>query len=199
MLKYTQKGAFDDDEQNYNNFVEELELTNIITHEQSWEYFDNLGDNNIISYDFWRGIMHIETNQNTYNYLFKLVVSLKEEKITLDKRIDDILTFNPYSLSKEIEETQNNIQKIHKEIQKNSLLKGLEEPLNHITKYFTSVSTISSNYDNIYKNIVKPIQDEGKEGVKATVKWAIFSIIISTLISLLINNWNNIYTIFTNI
>ena len=111
-------------------------------------------------------------------------------------KVDEILTFNPHSLSNEIRETQNNIQDIHEKIENNDLLKGLEKPLRHVESYFKSVSKISNNYDDVYKNIVKPMQDEGREGVRATVKWAIFSIVASTFISLVISNWNNIYTIF---
>lgn len=192
-LKYSKNGALDDqDTTNYEAFVNELEQLKIITHEQAWDFFDSLGEKNIIEYDFWRGIMIITITQNTYQHLINLITHLKIEKLILDKRIDEILTFNPHTLSKEIQETQNKIQEIRHQIENNDLLRGLENPLNHVGYYFNSVSKISNNYDDIYKNIVKPIQTEGREGIKATVKWAIISIVISTLLSFIIGNIDEI-------
>lgn len=142
-----------------------------------------------IGEDGFKPIILCIVNDDTHRYLAGLAEKLEAEYVALDKRITDILTFNPSALTNRITDTKRQIDEVKKHVASNDLLKPLAGPLREIQSHFDSISVVSEGYEHIYKNIIRPVQEEGRSGVKATVKWAILSIVISTVISLAISNW----------
>lgn len=142
-----------------------------------------------IGEDGFKPIILCIVNDDTHRYLAGLAEKLEAEYVALDKRITDILTFNPSALTNRITDTKRQIDEVKKHVASNDLLKPLAGPLREIQSHFDSISVVSEGYEHIYKNIIRPVQEEGRSGVKATVKWAILSIVISTVISLAVSNW----------
>lgn len=142
-----------------------------------------------IGEDGFKPIILCIVNDDTHQYVAGLAEKTESVYVALDKRITDILTFNPSSLTNRITDTKRQIEEVKKHVASNDLLKPLAGPLREIQSHFDSISVVSEGYEHIYKNIIRPVQEEGKSGVKATVKWAILSILISTAISLAISNW----------
>lgn len=162
----------------------------------------DLNESGIISYievgeDGFKPIIVSSISNKTHEHLLELVNSTNEESDALERRISEILTFNPKQLSSSISETQHKLKEVNQLVSTNDLLKPMEKPLREIMHHFNSVSMVSSNYEDIYKNIIRPVQEEGRSGVKATVNWAIISILASILIPLVISNFNNIVTFFS--
>ncbi len=130
----------------------------------------------------------------TTEYLKKLITEIetenrsdKKEIDLLNKRIAEILTFNPKKLSDEINSTASIISQTKEQLKSNPVLQPLTLQLNEIELHFKSLSAVAHNYEDVYKNIILPVREEGKSGVRQTVRWAIISIIASTLLSLLIS------------
>ena len=142
-----------------------------------------------IGEDGFKPIILCIVNDDTHQYVARLAEKTESVYVALDKRITDILTFNPSALTNRITDTKRQIEEVKKHVASNDLLKPLAGPLREIQSHFDSISVVSEGYEHIYKNIIRPVQEEGKSGVKATVKWAILSILISTAISLAISNW----------
>ena len=147
-----------------------------------------------IGEDGFKPIRICNVKIDTHNYLKKILNELaniekdKNTEITnLNKRIVEILTFDPNKLSAEIKTTQSIIDSTKKQIESNPILKSLSNPLSQIEIHFNSLSKVANNYEDVYKNIILPVREEGKSGVRQTVKWAIIGIITSTIISALIS------------
>lgn len=162
-----------------------------------------LNEDGILSYqdigeDGFAPIIIAGITDKTHAYLASLISDLEAERVSLETRITEILTFNPSLLSKNINETKAKLDEVDSHIKGNDLLAPMAKPLKEIRHHFESVSAVSSNYEDIYKNIIRPVQEEGRSGVKATVKWAIISIIVSTGISLLLSNWDKVSALFAN-
>ncbi|KAB0490874.1 MULTISPECIES: hypothetical protein [Pseudomonas] len=143
-----------------------------------------------IGEDGFKPIILCFVNDDTHQYVAGLAEKTESDYVDLDKRITDILTFNPSALTNRITDTKRQIEDVKKLVASNDLLKPMAGPLREIQSHFDSISIVSEGYEHIYKNIIRPVQDEGKSGVRATVRWAIFSILISTAISLAISNWS---------
>lgn len=143
-----------------------------------------------IGEDGFKPIILCIINDDTHRYVAGLAEKAEAEYVALDKRITDILTFNPRALTNRITETKRQIDEVNKHLASNEVLKPLATQLRDIQSHFDSIRVVSEDYEHIYKNIIRPVQEEGKSGVKATVKWAILSIVISTAISLVIGNWS---------
>ena len=145
-----------------------------------------------IGEDGFKPIIMAGISPHTHEYLAGLIESVNDEHDALERRISEILTFNPKLLSKTISDTQAKLDEVATHIGSNELLKPIEKPLKEIRDHFESVNVVSSNYEDIYKNIIRPVQEEGRSGVKATVKGAVISILLSTCVSLVISNWSKI-------
>lgn len=154
--------------------------------------YEEIGD------DGFTPIVMAGITKKTHEYLTSLIADLENERVSLETRITEILTFNPAFLSKNINETKAKLDEVDTHIKSNELLAPLAKPLKEIIHHFESVSAVSSNYEDIYKNIIRPVQEEGRSGVKATVKWAIISIFISTGISLIVSNWDKVSVLFVS-
>jgi hypothetical protein len=141
-------------------------------------------------------------SDHTHRYVAGLAEKIETKYTALDKRITEILTFNPSALTNRISDTKRKIDEVNTHVASNEILKPLSGPLREIQSHFDSIRVVSEGYEHIYKNIIRPVQEEGRSGVKATVKWAILSILISTAISLIISNWsflkNGVQTLFTS-
>lgn len=133
-----------------------------------------------------------------YKGLFKEIEVIFEEKniclqqkndeiIKLKNKLEEIITFNPDNIDKDLEHAKETIEGIKNSINSNEMLKSLLPTIEIMDKYLGSVSKVHGVYEDVLKNIIKPLQKEGESGVKATVKWAIISIIVSTIISIVLN------------
>ena len=180
----------------FNNQDVTATLSNLVGNWNAVEYLlyklDEAGviDYSEIGEDGFRPIILCFINDDTHRYLAGLAEKTEEDYVALDKRITDILTFNPGALTNRITDTKRQIEEVKKLVASNDLLKPLSGPLREIQSHFDSIRVVSEGYEHIYKNIIRPVQEEGKSGVKATVRWAILSIVISTAISLIISNWS---------
>lgn len=150
-------------------------------------YYEEIGD------EGFKPIIICSVKPETKEYFKKLVIELEKntskdqkEIKTLNKRITEILTFDPQKLSNDIKSTEGIISATKEQLNSNPILHPLTEQLNQIELHFKSLSKVANNYEEVYKNIILPVREEGKSGVRQTVKWAIISIIISTFISLVI-------------
>lgn len=151
-------------------------------------YYEEIGE------DGFKPIVMCSVKPETTDYLKKLLIELetsnsvdRKEIETLNKRITEVLTFDPQRLSDEIKSTESIISKTKEQLNSSPLLQPLTAQLEQIEIHFKSLSKVANNYEDVYKNIILPVREEGKSGVRQTVRWAIISIILSTLISLLIN------------
>jgi len=163
------------------------------------DYFFELSKNGFLNYDEFcedgfEPDRICSINANTRSYLKQLIIDAVENQNEnqqqidlLNKRIVEILTFDPIRLSAEIKSTRTIIEQTKLQIFSNPILQPLLATLDHIELHFNSLSKVANNYEDVYKNIILPVQEEGKSGIRQTVKWAIISIIASTIISLIIN------------
>lgn len=161
--------------------------------------FFDLNEKGIINYeeigeDGFSPIRICTIKKDTHNYLKELLNKLSEsekeknaEIEKLNKRIVEILTFDPYKLSAEIQSTQSIIENTKNQIEANPILSSLASPLSQIEIHFKSLSKVANNYEDVYKNIILPVKEEGKSGVRQTVRWAIIGIIASTFLSAFIS------------
>lgn len=150
-------------------------------------YYEEVGD------EGFKPIIMCSLKPETTEYLKKLLIELEEKNSEdqkeikiLNKRITEILTFDPQKLSNDIKSTESIISATKEQLNSNPVLKPLIEQLNQIELHFKSLSKVANNYEEVYKNIILPVREEGRSGVRQTVKWAVISIIISTFISLAI-------------
>ncbi|WP_342089296.1 hypothetical protein [Dyadobacter sp. OTU695] len=150
-------------------------------------YYDEFGE------DGFKPIVMCSTVPQTRDYLKHLILEIeyngtcdRNEIERLDKRITDILTFNPKKLSDELKATESVIAATKEQLRSSSLLQPMIPQLNQIEEHFKSLNKVARNYEEVYKNIILPVKEEGKLGVRQTVRWAILSIIISTLFSIII-------------
>jgi hypothetical protein len=163
------------------------------------DYLLNLNDKGVLNYEEigeegFKPILMCSLKPETTEYLKFLIAEVetensvdKKEIETLNKRITEILTFDPKRLSNEINSTEIIISKTKEQLKSNPVLQPLTLQLNEIEIHFKSLSKIAHNYEEVYKNIILPVKEEGKSGVRQTVKWAIISIVISTLLSVIIS------------
>lgn len=163
------------------------------------DYLFELNDKGILDYEEigeegFKPILMCSIKTETTNYLKKLISEIenenstnKKEIVLLNKRIIEILTFDPKRLSDDINSTESIISKTKEQLKSNPILQPLTIQLEQIESHFKSLSKVAHNYEEVYKNIILPVREEGKAGVRQTVKWAIISIIFSTLLSVIIN------------
>lgn len=163
------------------------------------DYLFRLNEMEILHYeeigeDGFKPIMICSLRPETTDYLKKLLIELEQntsadrkEIEVLNKRITEILTFNPQKLSNEIKATESIIHSTKEQLKTSPVLQPLMTQLNQIELHFRSLSQVANNYEEVYKNIILPVREEGKSGVQQTVKWAIISIIVSTFLSLAIS------------
>ncbi|MFG4003416.1 hypothetical protein [Flavobacterium aquidurense] len=158
--------------------------------------FDKIG---IIHYeeigeDGFKPIRICQIKKEIQDYLKILLNDLEKteknkdsEIAVLNKRVFEILSFDPNRLSQEIKSTQSLIEDTKAQIRSNPVLNSLADPLSKIEFHFKSLSKVADNYEDVYKNIILPVKEEGKSGVRQTVRWAIIGIIASTILSALIS------------
>lgn len=163
------------------------------------DYFLELNEKGIIDYEEigeegFAPIIMCSVKNETREYLKELIISqqTKIEKFAneindLNKRITEILTFNPNKLSFEISKSKTDLEKLKEQLSNNPLFNSLKPQIDEIEKNLNSVDKVATNYEDVYKNIILPVKKEGESGVKQTVKWAIISIVISSIISGLIS------------
>lgn len=151
-------------------------------------YYEEVGE------EGFTPIMICSVNEGTVAYLKSLIKEVeledadKQNKIVaLNKRIVEILSFDPGKLSSDIKSTESTIYQARKQLDNNPVLRPLVEQLDQIEMHFKSLSSVANNYEEIYKNIILPVKEEGKSGVRETVKWAIISIVLSTFLSVVIS------------
>lgn len=164
------------------------------------DYLFKLNEEGILNYEEigdegFKPIIICSVKPETIGYLKKLIIEIEihnssylRDMVLLNKRITDILTFNPNRLSEEINSTEKIISQTKEQLKSNPILQPLSLQLEQIEIHFNSLSKIANNYEDIYKNIILPVREEGKAGVRQTVKWAIISIIASTIFSLIISS-----------
>ncbi|GGI29374.1 hypothetical protein [Pedobacter mendelii] len=147
-----------------------------------------------IGEDGFKPIVICSIKPETTDYLKKLLIEIEQNTFVdqkkieaLNKRITEILTFDPQKLSNEIKATENIISNTKEQLKASPLLQPLMIQLNQIELHFRSLSQVANNYEEVYKNIILPVREEGKSGVRQTVKWAVISIIVSTFLSLAIS------------
>lgn len=147
-----------------------------------------------IGEDGFKPIITCSIKAETEEFLKKLINKIENENSadrkeieSLNKRISEILTFDPKRLYDEINSTEAIILKTKEQLKSNPILQPLTLQLDQIEIHFKSLSKVAHNYEEVYKNIILPVREEGKSGVRQTVKWAILSIIISTLLSVIIS------------
>ena len=151
-------------------------------------YFEEVGE------DGFKPIIMCSVQPETLDYLRKLLHEMEENNNNkkrqieeLNKRITEILTFNPKKLSEEINSTGIVITKTRDQLKSNPILQPLNTQLDQIETHFKSLSSVAQNYEEVYKNIILPVKEEGKNGVRQTVKWAVISILLSTILSVIIS------------
>ncbi len=159
------------------------------------DYFLELNEKGIIDYeeigeDGFAPIIMCSVKNETREYLKKLIIfqQIQTQKSTdeindLNKRIEEILTFNPNKLSSEISKSKYDLERLKEQLSTNPLFNSLKPQIDEIEKNLISVDKVATNYEDVYKNIILPVKKEGESGVKQTVKWAIISIVISSIIS----------------
>jgi hypothetical protein len=152
--------------------------------------FEEIGE------DGFKPILMCSIKPETTEYLKKLTLEIESENLkdkqeitSLNKRITEILTFDPKRLSDEINSTEKIISDTKKQLKSNSVLQPMTKQLEEIEVHFKSLSKVARNYEEVYKNIILPVREEGKSGVRQTVKWAIISVVASTLLSVIISWW----------
>ena len=165
----------------HEDFLFELDAKGIL-------YYEEIGE------DGFRPIVMCSVKPETTEYLRKIITEVETENFSdkkeidaLNKRINEILTFDPKRLSNEINSTETIISQTKEQLKLNPVLTPLILQLEQIEIHFKSISKVAHNYEEVYKNIILPVREEGKFGVRQTVRWAIISIIASTLISLIIS------------
>jgi hypothetical protein len=141
-------------------------------------YYEELGDDGFAPIR----ICSIIPN-NTKKYLKNIIYGLEasnahqqQQVDLLNKRINEILTFDPNKLSSEIQTTENIIRDTQHQINSNPILQPLSVPLDKIALHFNSLRKVADNYEEVYKNIILPVKEEGKSGIRQTVRWAIISV-----------------------
>lgn len=165
----------------HEDFLIELDAKGILNYEEIGE-------------DGFKPIIMCSIKPETARYLNKIITEVetensadKKEIDALNRRINEILTFDPKRLSDEINSTETIISQTREQLKLNPVLSPLMLHLKQIEIHFKSLSKVAHNYEEVYKNIILPVREEGKSGVRQTVRWAIISIIVSTLISLIIS------------
>jgi len=161
----------------------------------------DLNSDGIIGYeeigeDGFEPIIMASISDMTHLHAAGLATIIADSYEGLERRISEMLTFDPAALSKNFEATEKKLKEVASTITGNDLLKPIEKPLSEIRKHFESAKVVSDQYEEIYKNIVRPIQEEGKSGIRATVAWAIVGILSSTVITLIISNWDKIASLW---
>ncbi len=163
------------------------------------DYLFRLNDMGVLHYeeigeDGFKPLVICSLKPETTDYLKKLLIEVEQntsvdrkEIEALNKRITEILTFDPQKLSNEIKATENIISNTKEQLKTSPLLQPLMTQLNQIELHFKSLSQVANSYEEVYKNIILPVREEGKSGVRQTVKWAIISIIASTFLSLAVS------------
>ncbi len=163
------------------------------------DYLFTLNDKGILYYEEigeegFKPIIMCSVKPETTEYLKHLLIDMeksnskdRKEIEELNKRITEILTFNPQKLSDEIKLTENIIYKTKEQLKGNPILEPLQVQLEQVELHFNSLRRAAFHYEDVYKNIILPVREEGKLGVRQTVRWAIISIVISTLFSLVIS------------
>ncbi|MFT6843463.1 MAG: hypothetical protein ACJASR_002244 [Psychroserpens sp.] len=163
------------------------------------DYLHELNNKGILDYEEigeegFKPIIMCSLKPETTGYLKNLITNIetessidKKEIVLLNKRITEILTFDPKRLSDKLNETKITIANTKEQLKSNPLLQPLALQLEQIEIHFKSLSKVANNYEEVYKNIILPVKEEGSSGVRQTVKWAIISIIISTLLSVIIS------------
>ena len=120
---------------------------------------------------------------------FLFFEEIDKELSDLNRRIMEIITFDPDSLKTDIAGAKTQLQSIRVSVQTNHLLEPLLHQIAEIDKHLHSVAAVADRYEDVYRNIIRPVQLEGQSGVKATVRWAIIGIVASTVISIVLGNW----------
>ncbi len=163
------------------------------------DYLFSLNEKGVLDYEEigeegFKPIVICSLKPETTDYLKKLITDLEVETAdyrkeieALNKRVVEILTFDPKRLSDEISSTELIISNTKEQLKSNPILQPLKLQLDQIEIHFASLSKVARNYEEVYKNIILPVREEGKSGVRQTVKWAIISIILSTLLSVIIS------------
>jgi len=163
------------------------------------DYLFSLNEKGVLDYEEigeegFKPIVICSLKPETTDYLKKLITDLEVETAdyrkeieALNKRVVEILTFDPKRLSDEINSTELIISNTKEQLKSNPILQPLKLQLDQIEIHFASLSKVARNYEEVYKNIILPVREEGKSGVRQTVKWAIISIILSTLLSVIIS------------
>lgn len=118
----------------------------------------NLNEAGFLSYeeigeDGLAPIVMAGITKKTHEHLAALISDLETERVSLETRITEILTFNPALLSKNINETKAKLDEVNAHIKGNELLAHMAKPLKAIRHHFESVSAVSSNYEDIYKTL----------------------------------------------
>ena len=177
------KSIFLTDETNVGDSLYHLDEKGIINYEEIGE-------------DGFKPILICSIKPKTTEYLKKLTLEIESENLkykqeitSLNKRITEILTFDPKRLSDEINSTEKIISETKEQLKSNSVLQPMTKQLEEIEVHFKSLSKVARNYEEVYKNIILPVREEGKSGVRQTVKWAIISVVASTLLSVIISWW----------
>lgn len=77
-----------------------------------------------IGEDGFKPIILCIINDDTHRYVAALAENLEAEYVALDKRITDILTFSPSTLTSRIADTKRQIEEVKKHVASNDVLKS---------------------------------------------------------------------------
>ncbi|MEC4718264.1 hypothetical protein RY831_03830 [Noviherbaspirillum sp. CPCC 100848] len=153
-------------------------------------YFEQIGD------EGFKPIVMAGCTGSTAQYLDKLLEEIDNEMIGLERRLAEILTFDPEKLKAEIRDAETQLQAARDAAQRQDLLRPLLPQIATIATHFQGVSAVAERYEDVYKNIIRPVQLEGESGVRATVRWAVISIVASTVLSFAVSNWKDVVALF---
>ena len=158
--------------------------------EAGFIYYEEVGEDGFAPY------IGAGCTEQTATHLAALLEEMESDLIGLQRRISEILTFDPDRLKTGISGAATQLKAARKSAEENDLLRPLLRHIAEIERNFRAVSSVAEKYEDVYKNIIRPVQLEGESGVKATVRWAIISIVVSTAISVALGNWREFIELF---
>lgn len=151
--------------------------------EAGYVHYEEVGE------DGFAPIVIVGCTSRTAPRLSALLEEIESDLSDLNRRIREILTFDPERLRSDIAAAVAQLQNARSSAQGNDLLRALLGPIAEIDRHLQGVSAVADRYEDIYRNVIRPVQLEGQAGVKATVRWAIIGIVTSTVISIVLGNW----------
>ena len=151
---------------------------------------ESLNEQRVLSFEFLEFDQSVYTNcvinEKTKIYLVDCVAQLSGSEGLLNERVQEILAFDRDGLRRRIKSSSDEIKSIKKAISKRPELEGLNNDINEIESYFSSLDRVAEDYDDVYKNIIKPVQDESKRSMRVALIIATLSMVVTTALPFLL-------------